>query len=318
MSSASDCNTVAELAAAMMERQRANRAKRAEKLWRPTATPATDLGYECERRTVYHRTIPEAARKIEPELASIFAEGDMHARDVHRELLELGFELVEGERNFRDEGLQITGSIDGRILLGSISGDARPRRVPVEIKSTAGDAPTTEGEWRASESWLLRRYYAQVQTYCYLTSEPEALGLFKDKITGLWTVTPVTLDYEYAETLLKRAERIRDAIAAGVLPERLASRSECKTCPFFDTCLPGDAEVDPLLLAEDEGLASQIDRILALDEARREFEKTDKAVKERFKLTKGERFAVGSFLVTKKKHGAGVRVEFSRLEMGSK
>jgi hypothetical protein len=248
----------------------------------------------------------------------------LHQREVRADVVTLGFEIVEAEVNFKDKRLEISGTIDGKIEVRDPDG-GRPRRIPVEIKSTAGAAPANEAAWRDSETPLLRRYYAQLQTYLYLTNEPEGLGIFKDKITGLWSVVPVALDFAYVEKLLQRAERIAAAVAAweadqsdNNLPSRLADRSECNGCPFKDTvCLPSDAPVDPLLLAVDDRLLAQLEEREACDPAATRFDKIDKLVKERFKLTAGTRFVVGGprgFIVTKKVYATQTRITIERMQ----
>lgn len=322
--------TVTELALQLQAAQLARRVAAHRKNWTPSATPATDLGYSCERRIVYHRCWPNDAAPINDELASIFEEGNLHQRDVRAELALLGFEVVEAELNFRDERLQITGTIDGKLALPT-NGDGKPPRVPIEIKSTAGSPPATAEGLRLSDSSLLRRYYAQMQAYLVLTSSPEGLMLFKSKQTGVWTIVAVALDYEYAEALLKKAERVRDVVAAiraawatggkeegalALLPNRIADRSECGGCPWRDTlCHPAEAPMDPLLLADDATLTAQLAERAAMKPGRDAYEKLDEAIKERFKLTLGDRFVVGSrWLVQKKRHGKGIRIDIAMLD----
>ena len=315
----------AALAKRLEEAQRAKRLAEHSRPWQPSMTPATSLGYACERRSVYQRTQPDKAAPIGEELASIFEEGNLHQKDVRAELLELGYEVVEAEVNFKDQRLEISGTIDGKLDVKDPSHPRGRRRVPVEIKSTSGSPPADEAAWRNSETPLLRRYFAQLQTYLFLTNEPWGLGIFKNKITGLWSVVAVSLDYEYAEGILQRAERIRDAVERWEddtcdtrdvhLPLRLADRSECSGCPFRETvCFPADAAVDPLLLAEDVDLLAQLIEREACDSSATRFDKLDKAVKERFKLTAGERFVVGgTYMIEKRKHGKGIRIDIGRL-----
>lgn len=317
-----------DLARELMDAQRAKRLAAHQKVWTPSMTPVTDLGYECIRRSVYHQIWPAEARPIGEELASIFDEGKMHEKDVRNELLDLGHELVETEVNFRDPDLRVTGTIDGKIEIPDESSRKGFRRVPVEIKGLAGGGPKSFEQWKNSGSKLLRRYYTQLQTYMFLTSETDGLGLFKNKMTGLWDIIPVGLDFDHMTVVVKRAEGIRDAVALvneqktedkrlSVLPDRIADRSECETCPWFDSmCRPAEADVDPLLLVGDEELLSQIEERENLDEKRRRFKVLDDLIKERFKFTKGDRFIVGDetgFAVTKKKHGRGIRVDIKRV-----
>jgi hypothetical protein len=305
--------TLDELAVAIMDAQRKRRREKHAKIYEPRSTTASSLGYRCERRLVYARTQPHYAAPIGDELASIFEEGNLHQSDVRRELIELGFEALEAERSFRDEALEIGGRIDGMLML---TGDHHSVRVPVEIKSCSGTPPTT-AEGLRNHDGIYGRYYAQMQVYLYLTNSPWGVFLFKDKITGLWSIVPVPLDYAYAEGLLKKAERVRDHVRAGTLPDRLADRGECPGCPWCDSlCHPAEAAVDPLLLVTDTELLSQLEERERIDPMATRFDQIDKAVKVRFKMTAGERFVVGDergFLVVKKKHGAGVRIEIRRL-----
>lgn len=285
---------IEEFARLIETAQRKARTDQASQPYLPTATPASALGYTCERRLVYIRTQPMAAAPPGEELSSIFREGREHEKQIRRELSELGFEVLEGEVPFEDKATDIKGHIDGRLKA------PWGARVPVEIKSWGGDGPRSEAEWRDDSGELMHRYYAQMQAYLYLTAQPDGLLLTKNKLTGLWAIAPAHLDFEFVERLLKKAERVRDAVRAGSLPERDPTRANCKGCPWFLACLPGEAPVDPLLIATDEDLIGDLAGREALRQAASDFETLDKRIKERFKLTAGDRFIVGSFLVTKK------------------
>jgi hypothetical protein len=138
--------------------------------------------------------------------------------------------------------------------------------------------------------------------------------LTKNKLNGLWAVAPARLDYEYVEKLLKRAEMVRDAVRSGEAPDRIADRSECRACPWRMTCLPGDAPIDPLLIAEDQDLIQDLVTRSGLAMAAKEYNRIDENVKERFRLTAGDRFVAGDFLIRKKPHGKGLRVIIERLQ----
>ena len=307
--------------------QRETRHAQTSKTWFPTATPASMLGYHCERRIVYARLWPTEASPIGPELASIFVEGRLHERDVKQELSTLGFEVVEAEVPFRDETLDIKGAIDGKIEIDDPTGRHSRRRIPTEIKSITGAPPRDADDWRNHSNNLLRRYYAQLSIYLYLTNELEGLGLFKSKITGLWSPVPIEFDFIKLEPILQRAERIRDAVAlikvAGDdedlrrshLPKRIPDRSECPGCPFRDSiCFPAEAPIDPLLVSDDAGLLQDLDE---LDETRLSAKRNEllgKKIKARVKLTFGDRFVVGGrWLITKKTRTNGVRIVFEKL-----
>jgi hypothetical protein len=302
------------LAVSIMEKQRAWRKAKHAKVYEPRSTTASSLGYRCDRRLVYARTQPHYARPIGEELSSIFEEGDLHQADVRRELIELGHEALEAERSFRDEGLEIGARIDGKLAL---TNEHRSVRVPLEIKSTTGPPPMTAMGLKHHHG-IHAREYAQMQTYLYLDGSEAGMFLFKDKITGLWWLVVVPIDYVFAEDeLLRKAERVRDHIKAGTLPDRIADRSECQACPFNDSiCLPAEAPADQLLLVDDTNLLTDIERREELAPLAREFKKLDEEIKTRFNTTAGSAFVVGDengWLVEKKKHGKGTRLNIKRL-----
>jgi hypothetical protein len=319
-----DRKQIDALAIELMQKQLALRVKKHSEVREPLSTTASSLGYVCERRIVYGRCFPKDATAYSDELLSIFEEGDLHAKNVKQELCEIGYEVVESEVRFADKRLDISGAIDGKIVVSGHDTYSQ-KRIPAEIKSITGQAPRTEMEIRNSENRLLRRYYSQLQTYLYLCNEEFGLFIFKDKIIGCWTVVVVQMDFSFVETLLQRAERVRDAVRLvdlaatceeklSLLPDRDVTRAECDGCPFYGLCLPADAPVDPLLLAQDDDLEKQIDRRAELDSGRKEFAKLDETIKARFKLTAGERFVVGAkWLVTKKTQKNGVVIKIDEL-----
>jgi len=332
-------------------RQQERRLAKRDKPYRPTSTWAGSLGYRCERRLTYERVIPWARGPLSAELASIFEEGDLHARDVQRELAELGVRVTLQESPFREDRLEISGKIDGAAAVPDVG-----QRVPLEIKGLIALPGEEDGaELAQSEMALERRFFAQLTLYLYLMGELFGAFVFKSKATGAWKVVPVALDLEHAEQLLQRAEHVRDAVVlhrlavadtgwtAGVqdapsgtvtdeqmarfasavevgeqvLPSRIHDRSECPTCPFRKHCRPSEAPVDPALLVVDAELIQAIERHQATKPGRDEYERLHKMLGERFKLTGGDVFFAGPWRIEKKKHGAGVRLVITSIMDGS-
>jgi CRISPR/Cas system-associated exonuclease Cas4 (RecB family) len=302
-----------EWAHSLVDAQRKRRLAAHAAVYVPIYTPATSLGYRCERRIVYQRQ-GALATPIDEGLASLFEEGNWTQTQVRAELWLLGMEVLETERNFKDARLEISGTVDGML---SIPGEGHRSRVALEIKRCMGHAPTTQAEWSQAQG-LWSRYYAQVTIYLFLSAMERGIGLFKDAASGLWTVCPMRLDYEAAEVLVQRAERVRDAMRAGATPDRIPDRSECRGCPYRETvCHPADAEVDPLLVARDADLYAQLERREELKAYRDEWEELDEKIKERFRATGGDRFVVDGaspFEVVKKRSGNGaLRVRIERI-----
>lgn len=337
-----------EFAAELERRQLANRLRHRARVWKPSATAATQLGYECERRIVYQRVIPWAAAPISAELASIFDEGNHHERQVLGELEgDLGIPLRERNASFRDATLDLVGQLDAEAQVPGLGW------VPVEVKGLAfipGDS--VEGVDLADGPVALhRRYFAQLQVYLFLRGKEVGLFIFKSKVTGRWRSIAVALDYDFTETLLRRAERVRDAVRAYVaafatvrpytqdgpdldaegepigadwsaalaaaeprLPPRIADRSECGSCPFRRRCNPSEAPVDPALLVEDETLIADLAAMAEARPHRAVYEKKHKAIRERFALTAGSVFFAGPFKIEKRPHGKTWKLVITRKE----
>jgi hypothetical protein len=350
MTDADNLAALQSWAADLERRQLAKRHASRGSIWKPTATAATLLGYECERRIVYQRVIPWAAEPVSPELASIFQEGRQHERQVFQELEDdLGVELRNRNATFRDDSLEIAGQLDAEANVPGVGW------VPVEVKGLAfipGDS--VEGVDLASgPTSLLQRYYAQLQIYLFLRGRPLGLFIFKSKVTGRWRCVAVALDYDRAEVLLKRAERVRDAVrdyvaafefvrpftqdgpadslpvddpgedgsarwgsamrAAEIeLPDRIPTRSECPGCPFRGICNPADAPVDPALLVDDAALVADLEALEKARPERQHYEKTYETVRARFALTAGREFYAGPFKVEKAPHGKSWRLKITR------
>ena len=325
--------------------QLARRMRNHEGIWKPTATAATELGYDCERRIVYRRVMPWAAQPVSPELASIFEEGKHHERQVLRELEEeLGIRLRNRQSTFREPRLELVGALDAEAHVDGVGW------VPVEVKGLAfipGD--DVEGiDLADAPKALHRRYFAQLQVYLIIRGLPLGLFIFKSKTTGRWRCIPVELDYERCEALLKKAERVRDAtrayigvfemtrpfnqdgpttdpdravweiaiaMAESALPARLADRSECAQCPFLHTCNPSQAPIDPALLIDDVELIAQLTRRAANKPARDDYERNHKIIRERFRLTAGDVWFAGDYRIERTFDSRGAqRLSISKQE----
>lgn len=336
-----------QFASGLERRQLEGRLKKQSRLWKPTATSATMLGYECERRIVYQRVTPWRAEAISAELASIFEEGNMHERQVVRELEEeLGVKLRERGASFRDRGLDIVGALDFEALVDGVGW------VPTEVKGLTfipGD-DVDDVDLSDAPSALHRRYFSQLQIYLFLKAKEFGLFIFKSKTTGRWRVIGVRMDLEHVEKLLKRAERVRDAVslyersfsrvfpftqdgpsdgaihiatnwdeathlADTELPERLLSRSECARCPFQKSCNPSQAPVDPALIMEDQDLIAMLNRRQDSKDAWKTYANNHKWIRERIAMTGGDVFFAGQFRIEKKPHGNGWQMKITQQEV---
>lgn len=277
--------------------------------WPVNSNRASQLGDDCERKLVYWRTRWQEAALPSVELSLIFREGRYAEKAVLDTLRQAGVEVIrEGEPLSWPE-YQITGRIDAIVAVDS-------KYYPLEIKSSNPNVWRTIAymgpgvySWEEVKEaferkpWL-RRYLAQITLYMLCSELEEGLMLFKNKSTGALCQINVNLDYEYAEQLVKRAERINKHIAEGTLPDRIDFDPEvCPKCPFFHLCLPGHDANSPLKYVSDEFAVEKIKALLKLKEASQEYKRLYNWVKEWVweKHPDADRVTVGGDVIIEKK-----------------
>jgi hypothetical protein len=145
---------------------------------------------------------------------------------------------------------------------------------------------TLEDLEHARQPWL-RKYVAQLQVYLLLAGEERGLFVLLNKSSGALRVLEMPLDYAYAEGLLRKAERVRDAVRSGVAPERVIA-DHCERCPFAHVCLPDRKAGEGVGVIDSAELVALLDRRAALAEAAAEFKEADEAVKDMLPAKAGE------------------------------
>lgn len=254
---------------------------------------ASQLGHECVRYHVFERTRWSEKALHDVRLQLIFDLGKDIEDIVLRELREAGFHIHEGQRAFSWDTYQITGSIDGMIIINS-------EAIPLEIKSAspyAFDSINSVDDIRYHKYPYMRRYLSQVTIYCLLSNKEKAVILFKNKVTGALKEIWVPLDYELGETLLKRAEEINKHVKEGTLPDPIEyNELLCGDCPYHHICLPEhigkEVEIDTT------DLAVLLDRMEEIRPMTKEYEEIDNQVKE---MVKGrEKILAGNWFITGK------------------
>lgn len=207
-------------------------------------------------------------------LQFIFDEGNLHEDAVLQSLHEAGIQIIEQQRSFEWKKYQITGRIDGKIKDDE-------NIIPIEIKSFNDwnwKAINSVGDMFKSKALYMKKYPAQLTLYLIMDEKEEGLFILKNKMNGLLKQIPLKLDFDYAESLIKKAERINAHIQAGTLPDRILYDDNISgTCPFAHLCLP---DVDHKAnLIDDPELEIKLDRRWELKEAKDEYEELDKVIK---------------------------------------
>jgi len=230
------------------------------KLWPINSNRASELGHPCERYLVYNRTRWQEKSLHDVGLQLIFDQGNRDEEGVLADLKEAGFKIVEQQRPFEWKKYQITGTIDAKILDDG-------KTIPVEIKSFS------QWNWKAinsvddmvkSKAVYMRKYPAQMTLYLIMDEKEEGLFILRNKSNGRLKQIPMSLDFEYAESLIKKAERINGHVANGTLPDRIEDDTIHEYCSFQHICLPD--RINPALLIDDPEAEMKINRAMELKE----------------------------------------------------
>lgn len=247
------------------------------KSWAPAGNYASTAGYPCARKLVYDRLNWKEKALLSTRTLLIFREGNLHEGAVMKLLTEAGFNLVETQRPFEWEKIQIRGRIDARVKLNG-------RLIPLEIKSSNSydfDAINCQADLLKSSKHWVRGYAAQMQLYLLMTNEPDGVLLLKNKQSGQLKEIDIHLDYEFAENIVKKLELVNEHVATKTYPERIADRSICQYCDFRHICLP-DEESEQIQIADDPELLELLEQREQLKSQAKEYEQIDKKLKEHY------------------------------------
>lgn len=256
---------------------------------------ASDLGIPCVRYHVLNRTRWQEKSLHDSGLQFVFDMGNEIEEIVLKELAEAGVKVIEQQRSFEWKEYQITGHIDGKIMVDNI---VYP--VPMEIKSCSPfvfKAINSINDLKNGKYGYLRKYPTQLNLYMFMDNKEKGVFLFKDKVSGQIKEIWMDIDYNMGEETLKRAEAINSHLAAGTMPEPINDEMWCEGCSFEHICLPEhigkEVEIDT------GELATWLDRQAALKEAKKEYDELDdlikKAVEGREKILAGDWFISGKW-----------------------
>ncbi len=261
--------------------------------WPVRSNRASELGHECLRYLVLNRTRWQEKSLHDIRLQRIFNLGNEFEDIVMKELRQAGFRINEQQRGLSMPEQEITGSIDGSII---IDGQA----YPLEVKSSsdyAFNSINTVEDIKNHKYPYMRRYISQLTLYLLMKNQEKGVLLFKNKTTGQLKEIWLTLDYELGEQLLKKAESVNKHVKEGTLPDPIEyDEMMCGDCAYRHICLPDmigkEVEID------NTELSSLLDRLEALKESKKEYDGIDAQVK---KLVEGrDKILAGSWFITGK------------------
>lgn len=271
---------------------------------------ASSIGHPCDR--YHYHSIHDWKEKAlhDAVTQSIFDEGNLHEDNAIAELKNMGFQIIEPQRSFQLDKPLITGHIDGMLRWEG-------QDFCFDVKSTS---PYVFEKMNSAEDMLFsKRYYhrmypGQLQIYLLMAGLEVGVFIFKNKLTGEFKPIWMQIDYDFAEQILKRAERVYAALKKESPPERINDFDICKECPFKQICLP-DLKSGPGVQAlDDMELAAMLDRREALAALAKEFESLDGYIKGVVKpMGEGERIC-GDFVLKTKQYSRTDKVPITYTE----
>lgn len=282
---------------------------------------ASSLGGDCVRELVYWRTRASEAQLPERDVRILLQEGEKHEREVLMELQRAGVRVLEQQRTLEWKEHQITGHVDA-VIVDDESGVG----VPVDVKSMSEhiwgniffrgpevyDWEQVAGAFQ-KKPWL-RKYLAQITLYMLMRSSERGMFLCINKSTGALAQVNIRLDYAYGEELLQRAAVINEHVARGTIPDRIPFHEEvCPRCAFYSICLPDHIGKPAIAFLENSKVEELLEVRLKHQDARDAWEEADERAKGWAKARPETRLTVGRFLLQKKPHGKGTRVDIEAI-----
>ncbi len=238
---------------------------------------ASGIGDICNRRLFYYLTCGEMAEEFTTDLIAIFEEGKEQEPAVRRYLSELGFEIKKAGFTETMESHGISGQVDGTL-------ETNGNRYIVEIKTVSEYAWDNLNKPEDFNEGYYVKWYAQMQIYLLLFNYEKGLFILKRKQAKQLKIVEITLDYDYAEGLLKKAEIVNKAIKENIPPDFLKSNPvECRRCAFSAKVCNPSMDFGEMQVIEDATLANKLARRDELAPLFSEYNKLDKEAKERFR-----------------------------------
>lgn len=255
---------------------------------------ASDLGHPCVRYHVLNRTKWEERALHDTRLQLIFDLGKEIEDITIRDMQDAGFKVIEQQRPFTWKEYNITGTVDGKVL---IDGEA----IPFEVKSCSQfvfDKLNSVEDMKNGKYGYLRKYPTQLNLYLLMDNKNKGVFIFKNKQTGAYKEIWMSLDWNLGEDALKRAEAVNAHVAAGTMPDPINEDMWCNECPYAHICLP---EITGKEVEIDTGeLSTMLERMEELKAAVQEYDELDeqvkKAVEGREKVLAGNWFITGKWM----------------------
>jgi hypothetical protein len=160
------------------------------------------------------------------------------------------------------------------------------------------------------KSHYIRKYASQLQLYMYMVGKEEALFVLKHKSNGRLKLISVVIDYDYVNTLLKKAQKVNALVektrnnGRGIDVEATTDTAICRSCSFCHICFKEQDFGKGISVIDDSEVADKLDRLEQLKPLAEEADEIKEEIGDYFKAkaateaTNGHAdFLVGDFAV---------------------
>lgn len=259
---------------------------------------ASNIGHPCER---YLYLLIKHWDEQEPHdegLQNIFDFGNSVEEYTIKKLKDAGLEIITPtQRSWKVENPLITGREDIRIK------DPEDGQLyPAEIKGLSPfewERLNTIDDFYSSKRHYVRGYPSQLMVYCWKFEKEKGFFILTNKLTGRIKIIEVPFDWDRADSLLKKGERIYKALAdesGRTIPEACGDITVCDECPMRHLCTASISR--PEMQLDDGELEALLDRKGDLAPAYKEYNDVNDEIKRC--VGEREKIFAGKYIVTTK------------------
>ena len=242
-----------------------------------TVFRASDI-HDCDRYMVHSILDWDKKQMHDAGLQAIFDRGNKEETEVQRDLLDLGYKVIESQTPFeiknRAGDIICRGRIDGKIQ--------SDKNYPIEVKSmnmnTFNSINSIED---LTKKPLHRKYLRQMQLYCFGHNAEEGLFILSN-LQGHYKLIPVYLDLGECEWILQRLERNWDFVKKKEYPEAKYNDQLCSRCPYAHICLV-DVTNKGVEFIDNSELELKLERRKEIEALADEYAELDKEIKQPYK-----------------------------------
>lgn len=259
---------------------------------------ASNIGHPCERYLYLLIKYWDKQELHDIGLQNIFDFGNSVEEYTIQKLKDAGLEVITPtQRSWKVENPLITGREDVRIK------DPEDGQLyPAEIKGLSPfewERLNSIEDFYSSKRHYVRGYPAQLMVYCWKFEKEKGFFALTNKLNGRIKIIEVPFDWNRADAILKKGERIYAALAddtGKTIPDACDDISICEECSMRHLCTANHSRIEAEI--DDGELEDKIKRRMELAPYKKECESVDADIKAL--MRDRDRVLAGQFLVEKK------------------